>query len=151
MNEEWKQLGRYKKDRCFISNYGNIIMNGEVFVPNKNNCGYLMFKGALIHRLVVEKFAGPIEKGLVVDHVDGNKTNNKITNLEVTTREENSRRAGKKNKSHKNSFELNLYTIRNIPADQYRLLRIRAAGQEMSINKLLLKLIEQETAGLKNK
>jgi hypothetical protein len=43
------------------------------------------------------------------------------------------------------------YTVKDIPADQYRLLRIRAAEQEMSINKFLLKLIERETVELKTK
>ena len=37
------------------------------------------------------------------------------------------------------------YTIRKIPTDQYRLLRIMAAEQEISINALLLRMIDDAT------
>lgn len=47
----------------------------------------------LIHRLVVEKFLGPIPEGLEVDHLDGNTRNNAVDNLECVTHEENLRRA----------------------------------------------------------
>lgn len=39
----------------------------------------------LIHRLVWEAFREPIEKGMWVNHKDGNKLNNHIDNLEVGT------------------------------------------------------------------
>ena len=38
-----------------------------------------------ISHLVYEAFIGPILPGLVVDHIDGNKSNNHIGNLRMTT------------------------------------------------------------------
>lgn len=48
-----------------------------------------------VHRLVYEAWVGPILSGLVIDHVDGNKTNNDINNLEAVTQKENCVRAYK--------------------------------------------------------
>jgi hypothetical protein len=50
-------------------------------------------KTAPIHRLVVEAFIKPIKKGLVVNHLDGNKHNNNLSNLEITTYSENNKHA----------------------------------------------------------
>jgi hypothetical protein len=48
-----------------------------------------------VHRLVYMAWVGPIKKGLVIDHIDGVKTNNNINNLEAVTPKENSKRAFK--------------------------------------------------------
>jgi hypothetical protein len=50
-------------------------------------------KTCQVHRLVVSAFRGPIPKGMVVDHLDCDKSNNSLENLEVVTREENELRA----------------------------------------------------------
>lgn len=42
-----------------------------------------------IHRLVYETFVGKIPKGMVVDHIDGNRANNALTNLRLITQSEN--------------------------------------------------------------
>lgn len=46
-----------------------------------------------VHRLVASAFMPNDDKTLVVDHVDGNKTNNSLSNLEWVTCRENSIRA----------------------------------------------------------
>lgn len=48
-----------------------------------------------IHRLVAESFIYPnySKDGLVVNHIDGNKSNNNLHNLEVVTHRENIRHA----------------------------------------------------------
>ena len=45
------------------------------------------------HRLVWEEHYGEIPKGMVVDHIDGNKSNNDIKNLQVITRGDNIKRS----------------------------------------------------------
>jgi hypothetical protein len=53
---------------------------------------------ALVHRLVVESFYGPIPAGMEVNHIDFDPTNNRLTNLEIVTPLENVRhtqRAGR--------------------------------------------------------
>ncbi len=44
-----------------------------------------------VHRLVWLIFKGDIPEDLVINHIDGNKKNNKLTNLELVTNEENYR------------------------------------------------------------
>lgn len=41
-----------------------------------------------VHRLVVETFRGPIGSGLEVNHIDGDKNNNRLSNLELVSRRE---------------------------------------------------------------
>ncbi len=46
-------------------------------------------KAYYIHRLVAEYFVNELIKGMVVNHIDGNKRNNHHTNLEVDTQKHN--------------------------------------------------------------
>jgi hypothetical protein len=50
-------------------------------------------KGYQVHRLVAETFIGPIPPLYVVNHKDGNKSNNSTENLEIVTQMENMRHA----------------------------------------------------------
>jgi len=58
-----------------------------------NSTGYLMFtchkKSKIAHRFIYECFYGPIEKGLVIDHINCNRTDNRIENLRKVTAKEN--------------------------------------------------------------
>lgn len=46
----------------------------------------------LVHRIVLSTFC-PIEESKDVNHIDGNKANNKLSNLEWVTKSENTRHA----------------------------------------------------------
>lgn len=48
-----------------------------------------------IHIAVYETFVGEIPKGMVIDHIDGNRSNNNIENLRCITQSENMRNAQK--------------------------------------------------------
>ncbi len=43
-----------------------------------------------VHRVVYELFVGPIEPGMVINHIDSNKSNFALVNLEMVTQSENS-------------------------------------------------------------
>jgi hypothetical protein len=73
------------------------------------------FKGKLLkaHRIVMCLKNGPFDSNLVINHIDNNSTNNKITNLELCTKAENNRRqschTGKKLKSNNKSGRTGIY------------------------------------------
>ena len=85
----------------FVSTDGDIYSKkkGELYKmkPTKSSRGYLKVRISVngkvynrnIHRMVAESFIqNPLDKP-EVNHIDGNKKNNKITNLEWVTRKEN--------------------------------------------------------------
>ena len=86
---------------------GNII-NIVKRVPhegNKNNIGYLNFcvrkhgqpsqKTYYVHRFIYECFNGIIPKGKVIDHINNNKEDNRLSNLQLMTQQENCKKSAK--------------------------------------------------------
>lgn len=97
MNELWIKIKNYENYE--ISTYGNIR-----HIKTKTNYGYYdknikymrckltknnITKCFLIHRLVAETFIDNSENKQEVNHINGNKTDNKVNNLEWVTRIEN--------------------------------------------------------------
>ena len=111
MNIEWKPIKDYEY-LYLVSNYGEVkrirFINGKhnfekerILKPILNKDGYMFVrlckdgktKNKRIHKLVANAFLG--ESNLQVDHIDGNKQNNKLGNLEYVTAKENTNRAWK--------------------------------------------------------
>ena len=46
-------------------------------------------KAYMVHRLIWETFMGPIPDGLEIDHINRNRTDNRLENLRVVTHKEN--------------------------------------------------------------
>jgi hypothetical protein len=69
--------------------------------PGKTRDGYLKIElfnngtpcSRYVHRLVVEAFIGEIPAGLEVNHISGQKVDNRIENLEVVTHAKNTQHA----------------------------------------------------------
>lgn len=74
-----------------------------------------------IHRLVVTHFLNiPKNEYFEVNHIDGNKLNNKITNLEIVTHEQNMAHASK-NGLFINSYRgVNQYSIDNLLLNSFK-------------------------------
>lgn len=113
MEEIWKNIKEYE-NMYQCSNLGNIrtldryvyskdgsrkhFRKGTLLKTIKNKNGYLQVglnkngcrKMKYIHRIVAETFLNNPNYLKVVNHKDGNKTNNKIQNLEWCTLSENS-------------------------------------------------------------
>lgn len=112
MNEEWKDIPRYE-GFYKISNHGRVkssdrrvnarggrtaLRKGQILKHNLSGpkrdypciclCVNKQKKTIKIHRLVALVFIGD-PNGLTVDHIDGNKLNNRVDNLRYCTIREN--------------------------------------------------------------
>lgn len=148
MNEIWKPVigfeGAYEVSsegsvRSLTRTYGNRTFQGMPIKPRKNKQGYLYVslqkapikKTGKIHKLVAEAFCSRPHGSVVVNHLDGNKTNNKAPNLEWTTLSGNSLHAwenGLQTATHGDS-NWNA-TLSNHDVDEIRSLLIRGAPHE---------------------
>lgn len=90
-DEIWKEIGI---NNYFVSNYGRIKNNkAEICKLKPNAHEYIKIsinkKSYSVHRLVASAFIPNVYNKEFVNHIDGNKKNNKLTNLEWATCLEN--------------------------------------------------------------
>lgn len=111
MNEEWKDIPG-QEEHYQVSNIGRLWSKrfNRIKAVTMNNNGYpradlfvregkkVVRKSIYVHRLVAELFVEGYKEGLVVDHIDGDKTNNVQTNLRWVTQSENIRKGYFENK-----------------------------------------------------
>jgi hypothetical protein len=100
--EVWLPIPGYE-GRYYVSNFGRIrsdvsrLMPGRILKMCVSNTGYFYVrlwkngreKVHFTHALVAAAFLGPRPVGLLVNHKDGSKLNNRPENLEYVTRSEN--------------------------------------------------------------
>ena len=77
----------------------NAIKVGDQAGKGKTSAGYHCFRTKdglqLVHRVVWEMHNGPIPKGMVIDHINRDRTDNRIDNLRCVTYQENSMNHGR--------------------------------------------------------
>ena len=93
MKEEFRlysrSAGNNKKHTIEVSNEGNVKVDGKPYDLNKSNTVYKRVHSNYVHRMVAELFIPNPENKPYIDHIDGNRYNNKVTNLRWATPSEN--------------------------------------------------------------
>lgn len=78
----------HKGDKLYFSNLGRCKLNDKIIEPHLH-FNYLMAKNIWIHRAVAELFIPNPERKKCVDHINGNKLDNRACNLRWCTHSEN--------------------------------------------------------------
>ena len=94
--EEWKVYKTYSKGRnktktvtIEVSNFGRILDNGILREPKVKENRYIKVGSERLHRVVAKLFIPNPENKPFIDHIDGNKHNNRVDNLRWCTSKEN--------------------------------------------------------------
>lgn len=88
---DWKEV----YDKFMVSKSGEIVnLNSRIILKGQERNGYIRIdignnKKISAHRLVWEAFNGPIPEGMVIDHIDGNRSNNALSNLRLVSQSDN--------------------------------------------------------------
>ena len=122
------QVSNFGEVRRFFSHYvrNRLVKTVHTLKPDICKGGYMRvslyknnrFKRYLVHRIVWEAFNGLIPEGIQVNHIDENKSNNRLDNLNLLTCTENinwgtrTKRAAQSNKNNPlKSKPVRQYTI----------------------------------------
>ena len=97
LKEKWVPIMGYER-RYEVSNLGRVRNSqGRILATRPTVGGYLRVslshdnceKEFVLHRLVAETFIGPLKKGFVTDHKNGDKTDSRASNLQYITSRQN--------------------------------------------------------------
>ena len=76
----------YIRHRRRQNNLGSVSNTGYLRISVCNN---LHKKHYFVHRFIAEVFIGKIPTGYVIDHINGNKLDNRVSNLRIVTQSQN--------------------------------------------------------------
>ena len=92
---EWKPINNSDYTINKDGTVADLRLKERKSLINRNGYKRVAINGNLfsVHILVWEAFNGPIPQGMVIDHIDSNRANNKLSNLRMITQSENMQNA----------------------------------------------------------
>ena len=128
---EWQQ---YKYTNYYVNKNGQIInIKTKRLLKGAFRNGYIRIsfpEGKVsLHRIIWESYYGEIPEGKILDHIDGNRLNNKLENLRLVTQKENIINA--MNNGHKSQIKIRQYDLKGNLIKEYQ--NIRTAAKEMGV------------------
>jgi len=125
-DEIWKPVIDKNFEGFFVSSYGRVKTKCCKITFGSNSNGYKMVGVKVngkkttrkVHCLVMESFCGL--SNLIVNHKDGNKSNNNLYNLEYVTYSENKLHSYNSGSHKKNFKPVIKYTLDGVPISLYK-------------------------------
>ena len=135
-------LGRVRSlDRLVDNGRGIYVTKGRILKPGMDKDGYLHVflckdgKPTIfsVHRLAYEAFNGKIPEGMQVNHIDEDKTNNRLDNLNLMTPKENTNwGTGIERRAKKHSKPIIQYSLNGDKLAEYP--SVCDAARKLTIN-----------------
>lgn len=92
---DWKKHFRYSNGHLYWLDVTGSRKRGPLGSDNGRGYARINFGGAYwyAHRIIYEMHNGTIPKGMQVDHINCNRSDNRIENLQLMSNKQNSRKA----------------------------------------------------------
>lgn len=117
--EEWREVDENRD--YSVSSYGRVMSSKggtkRELKPGLSGRGYLTVSlghrcTKPVHRLVAKAFIPNPDNKPAVNHIDGNKQNNRVDNLEWCTKSENERHAYRMGMKNQNMYKRSMRSVR---------------------------------------
>lgn len=129
MTETWRPV---RGSNAKVSDLGRVMNRyGKLTrcAPDGSGYPYMWVSSEIgmraVHRVVAETFIGECPTGFQVNHIDGNKKNNRVENLEYVSQIDNIRHAHKTGLSSNKGDRSNARVLSSVDSARIRQLRSR--------------------------